>query len=431
MAPDPYYPPDLSGHAMAYNPHEQNTVLYCGKEPNGVSTETYLWDGQTWTGVDSPANPGEIQSHCMAYMDSLDGVVLHGGWKRDAPGGVNDKLWLFRNQTWNELTPPIIPGPKAGAEMVYDSIRERLVLFGWVSADYYTPNHYDDQEVTGETWEFNGNIWNQVLTNHQPPGLWGFGMAFDSCRGVTVLFGGNSESGYYNKTWEYSGFDWTLIDPATTSPSRRTDMGFTFDQHRCRVVMHGGVQNLEPGFDETWEWDGYDWYLIEPTGGRAAPYHSTAMIYDSARKCSMIYGGGQEGITVETFVYRHSNPDICDQMGVSLDLSKSLFHAGDTFTCTAHVCNNTGDVLTGYPLLVLLDVFGSYFWGPTFTQEFDSYLTQYPSFPEGITDVEVLPSFSWPSNVGSAQGIRFYAALVDPDVHILIGQLDMVEFGWE
>ena len=145
----------------------------------------------------------------------------------------------------------------------------------------------------------------------------------------------------------------------------------------------------------------------------------------------MIYGGGQEGITVETFVYRHSNPDICDQMGVSLDLSKSLFHAGDTFTCTAPVCNNTGDVLTGYPFLVLVDVFGSYFWGPPFTQEFDSYLTQYPSFPEGITDVEVLPSFSWPSNVGSAQGIRFYAALVDPDVHILIGQLDMVEFGWE
>ena len=208
-------------------------------------------------------------------------------------------------------------------------------------------------------------------------------------------------------------------------------MGFTFDKHRCRVVMHGGIQNTQPGFDETWEWDGYDWYLIEPKGGRAAPYHSTAMIYDSARKCSMIYGGGQEGVTVETFVYRHSNPDICDQMGVTLDLSQSLFHAGDTFSCAAHVCNNTGDVLTGFPLLVLLDVFGSYFWGPTFTQEFDSYLAQYPSFPEDVTGVEVLPSFSWPSNVGAAQGIRFYAALVDPAVHILIGQLDMVEFGWE
>ncbi len=428
VTPDPYYPPDLGGHNMAYDPSSQITVLYGGVESSYMSTETYLWDGQTWFGYSLSPNPGQISVHCMAYIADHDGIVLYGGRKWDGPAYFNDKMWVFRNQTWNELTPPVVPGPRAGAEMAYDSIRGKLVLFGGVSADYNDPPY---QEWEDETWEYDGSTWYQVFPDHHPPGLWGFGMAFDSCRGVTVLFGGCAENGYYDKTWEYTGVDWTRIEPATTNPARRKDLRLAFDHRRCRVVMHGGVQNLKPGFDETWEWDGYDWYLIEPNGGRAAPYYGHAMVYDSAQKCTTIFGGGHGEVTVETFVYRHSNPDICDQMGVTLDLSQSLFHAGDTFTCTAHICNNTGDVLTGYPLLVLLDVFGSYFWGPTFTPEFDSYLARYPSFPEGITDVEVLPSFSWPSNVGAAQGIRFYAALVDPAVHILIGQLDMVEFGWE
>ena len=55
-------------------------------------------------------------------------------------------------------------------------------------------------------------------------------------------------------------------------------------------------------------------------------------------------------------------------------------------------------------LLVLLDVYGSLFRAPSFT---------------------------WPPNTGSARGIRFYAALTDPAIHILIGQWDMAEFGWK
>ncbi len=428
VTPDPYYPPDLGGHNMEYDPSSQTTVLYGGVESSCMSTDTYLWDGQTWSCYNLSPNPGQVSRHCMAYFADHDGIVLYGGRKWDGPAYFNDKMWVFRDQTWNELTPPVVPGPRSSATMVYDSIRGRLMLFGGVSADYNDPPY---QEWEDETWEYDGSTWYQVFPDHHPPGLWGFGMAFDSCRGVAVLFGGCAENGYYDKTWEYDGVDWTRIEPATTNPARRKELRLTFDQRRCRVVMHGGVQNLEPGFDETWEWDGYDWYLIEPKGGRAAPYYGHAMVYDSAQKCTTIFGGGHGEVTVETFVYRHSNPDICDQMGVTLDLSQSVFHAGDIFTCTAHFCNNTGDVLTGFPLLVLLDVFGSYFWGPTFTQEFDSYLAQYPSFPEDVTDVEVLPSFSWPSNVGAAQGIRFYAALVDPAVHILIGQFGSAEFGWE
>ncbi len=429
VPPNPYYPPDiLSGHAMAYDPREQISVLYGGSTISRMPTETFEWNGLEWNGIVDAVNPGKRVSHRMSYIASLDGIVLYGGSNINGLEIYQD-TWLYRDHTWRLLDPPVSAGPRAGFAIVYDSIRDRIVTFGGVTEIVYQPQY--KVTLSDETWEFDGNAWYQVYPQHHPPTLCNSGMAFDNCRGVTVLFGGDTDTSFSDKTWEYNGVDWSRIMPATTSPSHRRWMGFTFDSQRCRIVMHGGALNTEPGFDETWEWDGYDWYLIEPVTGRAPAYVSTALVYDSTRKCSVMFGGGREGYTVETLAYRHSNPDICDQMGVTLELSQTLFHTGDMFSCIAHVCNNTGDVLTGYPLLVLLDVYGSLFWAPSFTQEFDCFLDAYPSFPEGTTDVAVLPSFAWPHNAGSAQGIRFYATLTDPAIHILIGQWDMAEFGWE
>ncbi len=424
-----YYPPDVNNHAMAYDSDHQYTVLYGGKERYSMTMETFEWDGANWTGVTTSINPGLVWMHRMAEMPSLDGIVLYGGALGYGGYVFNEKMWLYQNKTWSELHPPVTPGHRQNFGMVYDTLRNRLVLFGGI-ADY-EPSPYYYPILSDETWEFDGNSWYQVFPEHHPPALALPSMAFDSCRNVTVLFSGEETETWHQDTWEYNGIDWIRIEPATMTPSPRIGTEFAFDSHRCRIVMHGGVKTLQPGYDETWEWDGYDWYLIEPETGRAPPYHGNSMVYDAIRKCSMMFGGGQGGYTVETLVYRHSNPDICDQMGVTLELSQTLFHTGDIFSCIAHVCNNTGDVLTGYPLLVLLDVYGTLFWAPSFSEDFDCFLDEHAYFPEGTTDVAVLPSFAWPPNAGSAQGIRFYAALTDPAIQILIGMWDMAEFGWD
>jgi len=418
--PDPMYPPDVVCMDMAYNPIEQISVFYGGKNSNQKRTHTFEWDGLVWTDIETDTNPGKIDSHCMAYIGALEGVVLYGGYTGQYGNEISDRMWIYKTRTWTELNPVVKPGPRTNFGMAYDSLRDYIVLFGGVVA-------VDDWDVTysTETWEFNGVNWEQRLPEHHPPHFVG-GMAFDSCRGVTVLF--NDDGTARDGTWEYDGFDWTKIEPATTVPIRRGGSGFVFDESRCRLVMHGGISNLEPGYDETWEWDGYDWYLIDPDGPLG---HYGAMTYDIFRKCCVFNCGSSWDYTVETFEYRHSNPDICPQMGVTINLSQSMFHSGDLFSCSVDVCNNTGDTITNYPLAVLLDVYGNFYWGPSFTEEFDSFLTQHTTFPEGITEVEVLPEFPWPPDVGRADGIIFYAALVDPAIHNLIGHMDSVVFGWE
>ena len=68
---------------------------------------------------------------------------------------------------------------------------------------------FGGQNVSNDTWEFDGNKWNMY---HSPPSLIarsGHTMVFDSGRNVTVLFGGLDEKGNtLNDTWEYDGTSW-------------------------------------------------------------------------------------------------------------------------------------------------------------------------------------------------------------------------------
>jgi len=88
-------------------------------------------------------------------------------------------------------------------------------------------------------------------------------LAYDSARGVIVLFGGHTlVSGYYDDTWEWDGVDWVQRTPAH-SPSARFSHSLSFDSERAVTVLYGGFNDNE--FGDVWEWDGVDWIERIPT----------------------------------------------------------------------------------------------------------------------------------------------------------------------
>src|SRR5262245_51651299 len=86
-----------------------------------------------------------------------------------------------------------------GAAMVYDSARGVTLLFGGrsqSSGSYYGLD---------ETWEWDGVNWMQRMPQTRPWGRYGHAMAYDSDRGVTVLFGGSDFGSPLGDTWEWDG----------------------------------------------------------------------------------------------------------------------------------------------------------------------------------------------------------------------------------
>ncbi len=116
----------------------------------------------------------------------------------------------------------------------------------------------------------------------------------------------------------------------------------------------------------------------------------------------------------------------CTIPGCTIEMPSQDMGPGDDCYCDVHVCNPTDETFTDVPIFVILDVYGQYFFAPSFN-EFDHY-TQ--DVPPGMFTIHVLPLFSWPPNTGSAEGIVFYAAMTNPEITELFGELDMFEFGW-
>jgi hypothetical protein len=73
--------------------------------------------------------------------------------------------------------------------MTFDARRGRVVAF----------------TDTGQTWEWDGSSWSRVNTPNSPGTRTEIAVAFDSLRDRVVLFGGMSGGAVLHDTWEYDG----------------------------------------------------------------------------------------------------------------------------------------------------------------------------------------------------------------------------------
>ena len=173
--------------------------------------------------------------------------------------------------------------------MAYDSQRGVTVLFGGYSFGFHN-----------DTWEWDGSSWTQVATT----GPWArrdHAMAYDSLRGVTVLFGGqDSNFNRLGDTWEWDGTTWTQVANTTAGPSPRRGHAMAYDSQRGRIVLFGG-DDANGSSSQTWEWHAGAWQPLPfASGPPARRFH--AMAYDSARGVTVLFGGfGNSGDLGDTW----------------------------------------------------------------------------------------------------------------------------------
>lgn len=233
-----------------------------------------------WEPVAPIQSPPARTFAATAYDSIRDRVVLFGG---GAPNfaDLND-TWEWDGSTWTNRAPAISPPPLAAAVMAYDTARGRSVLFGGS-----TPT-----AVISDTWEWDGNTWiKRDLATSPPPMAWA-AMAYDSARGRMVLFGAfNPFGAWLSETWEFDGSAWTQAHPANYPSSGRRGAAMAFDSSRNRIVMFGGSDpSVSVRTAETWEWDGTNWTRKTPT---VSPYERLwhAMAFDPQRNRTILFGG--------------------------------------------------------------------------------------------------------------------------------------------
>jgi len=151
--------------------------------------------------------------------------------------------------------------------------------------------------------------WMQASTTQAPPGRAYAAMSYDSARSRTVLFGGSSNpspSSNLADTWEWNGTNWTQRAPST-SPPGLVAAAMVYDSGRSRSVLFGGGSTQGTVTNATWEWDGTTWTQRSPLASPAGRlWH--AMAFDSVRGVTVLFGGNGQGVDLgDTWVFDGTN----------------------------------------------------------------------------------------------------------------------------
>ncbi|HEX5050342.1 MAG TPA: hypothetical protein VFZ65_01090 [Planctomycetota bacterium] len=237
-----------------------------------------------WSMLYPAASPPPVNSPSMACFEPTGEVVLLFG----IAGAPATQGWRLVGATWSPFPMPAQTG--YGRGMVYDSARQRLVVFG------------GNGPANDDTWEWNGASWLHPTPAVRPAARTNFAMAFDRTRGVAVVFGGNDGSGQHlQDLWEWNGVTWTQRAAVSPLGPRARVLG-AFDPVHRNVLLYGGTRpfaGTTQVFNDTWAWDGTSFTQYAPPV--PPPYlQEAAIVSDLHRQRVILYGGvPADGVTRE------------------------------------------------------------------------------------------------------------------------------------
>lgn len=173
-------------HSMAYDAKREQIVLFGGQLNSSLSlNDTWIWDGTSWTQRTTPVAPPARAHHAMAYDTKRERVVLFGGIAFETMGPVNfSDTWTWDGSSWTQEAPLTSPGSRVGHAMAYDARQERVLLVGGAN--------YETGESTNNVWYWDGLGWTEMPLAGTSSLLTRFDHTFamHEADGYGVLFGG-------------------------------------------------------------------------------------------------------------------------------------------------------------------------------------------------------------------------------------------------
>jgi hypothetical protein len=229
----------------------------------------------------------------MVYHEKNKKTYLIGGRIYDSLGKpyVLDEFWEWSGNSWKLLPDYSLPGRFLHTNIVYDSNRNLIVLFGGVKPG---------QGFSNELWEWDGAKWNKREVNIAPAPRIAHGMTYSKAWGKTLITGGVNEKGeIQNEIWSWDGKKFELMD--TLMPKLEPGPGNTVEIDESggfkillagRLTSLATINSMDPSDRQigTWIWDGRTWEKLKLNVSPSLR-ENHAMVYDPKNNRVILFGG--------------------------------------------------------------------------------------------------------------------------------------------
>ncbi len=244
---------------------------------SSTGATSYLWNFGTGATL-TVISPTYTYTQAGVYTVTLTATGPGGSQTVSRTRYITVTAPMIRD--WALITTTTTPPVWGEQAMAYDSDRGVVVLYGGNATGW----PYEDT-----TWEFDGTDWQAVTTLTRPEARYGASLAYDPARRVMVLFGGSRQQDTaLNQTWEYTRSEWVNVSPAT-APVSRTHASLVTGPNG-RLYLFGG-NNGETYFNDVWRYENGEWTEITVAGDAPPARTLAAMIWDSANHRLLLFGG--------------------------------------------------------------------------------------------------------------------------------------------
>lgn len=304
-------PAPRAGASLAFDARTGKLILFGGAAETSLA-DTWVWQDAGWQRLDPQVSPPARENAALAYDGATGELVLFGGDSVQSDGQASDRTdtWTWDGTTWTQRHPAHSPPSGITAHLAYDAARTVLLLVT-------QPCHCGGQAGKNplpdpspvQTWTWRQGDWHAESDAGAPLAgplgvggrrglpedgvarpMWGgpdfggsAGMAWDPIsRRVLYVEHIVEENAVVPSsamaTWSWDG-SWHLEHPASP-PAPSADPLLAADPTGTLLF---------DGEGHTWQWDGHDWWAVAVPG--PAQRGAAAIAYDSSSRLVRLFGG--------------------------------------------------------------------------------------------------------------------------------------------
>ena len=279
-----------------------STTTTTGTQVTPTSTQpTYQfpsYNAQPPTSLNAPAS--KRAGHSMVWDTRDDLLLVFGGMNNQ--GAVLNDLWAYSpgSGSWTPLsvqqsvsggnTCGAVPAPRMNAAMVWDSVDQKVLLYGGMDAS----NNY-----FGDLWSFDpgAKTWTAIQCSNNSPGARASNAVWDGQH--MLVLGGVSSSGFLKDFWKYtpggSGGSWQQLADFPVGP--RGYQTVVWDSHDSRLYTFGGLDANHLQQSDFWMYStNSGWVQVTPNSANNPLGRQEAIgTWDSKNNVLVMMGGWETG----------------------------------------------------------------------------------------------------------------------------------------